>query len=48
MVGNEPKLSLINYANIDKPDLINELKIEDFFHELPSNRSYLLLYNELE
>ncbi|CAD8085405.1 unnamed protein product [Paramecium sonneborni] len=48
LVGVEPRLSLINYANIDKPELINEVKIDDFFHELPSNRSYLLQYNELE
>ncbi|CAD8076953.1 unnamed protein product [Paramecium primaurelia] len=48
LIGNDPKISLINYANIDKPDLINELKIDDFFNELPSNRSYLLLYDEVE
>ncbi|CAD8171109.1 unnamed protein product [Paramecium pentaurelia] len=49
LVGVEPRLSLINYANIDKPELINEVKINDnFFHELPSNKSYLLQYNDLE
>ncbi|CAD8189614.1 unnamed protein product [Paramecium octaurelia] len=48
LVGIDPRLSLINYANIDKPEVINEVKVDDFFHEFPANKSYLLSYNDLE
>ncbi|CAD8082946.1 unnamed protein product [Paramecium sonneborni] len=48
LVGVQPRLSLINYPNFDNPELNTEVKLDEFFHKLPSNKNYFLSYDDLQ
>ncbi|CAK73542.1 unnamed protein product, partial (macronuclear) [Paramecium tetraurelia] len=48
LIDINPMLSFINYANVHQLELNDEVKVDDFFHEFPNNRAYLLTYNDLE
>ncbi|CAD8088914.1 unnamed protein product [Paramecium sonneborni] len=45
--GNEPRISIINFQNVQKPEIISEVTINTFWNEKASDHSYMVLYNEL-
>ncbi|CAD8184596.1 unnamed protein product [Paramecium pentaurelia] len=46
-VGNEAKISIINYENVQKPEIINEVAVDQFWIVPSADHSYILLYNDM-
>ncbi|CAD8183010.1 unnamed protein product [Paramecium octaurelia] len=46
-VGNDAKISIINYQDIQKPEIISEIKVNQFWIDPAVDHSYILLYNDM-